>query len=782
MRRISVILAVAALLLVGFIGLTYKIRRGRENAHKADPTPQIEPTLEAIAKSGWKYGKDDPVTNKPIVRISAQSFSAAHEPSAVGLIGVALRIYKKTGDKYTYVYSEAASFSEGDGLMRSQGPVTIVMDVPADKDGANPKDIERLVQVRTSGILYETKSGKADTKEAAAFHFPQGDGTAVGANYDPATGELHLLSNVSLNWVGHSAAENTMHIETADLVYKERERKIYLSPWSKLRRRGTSVDGASSVVSLDEDGNLQQVDSEHAVGSDVRPDKHTDYRADHLVALFNDGGVMTELQATGNAHVVSSEASGTTSLTGDKATLRFAVAAAVGKSGEDSTLHEVLADGHAVADSEPIAKPGVDLADSRFLRSEHIELEMRPDGKNVQEIRTPGKAQLEFKPNAASAPHRFVDASRLRVLYGDDSYIDSFEAWDAATRTDKPAPAARQDTRQDKGEKPSKPAASPPPALTWSDDLTAHFDAGSNQVSTLEQKGHFRYEEGKRKASAEQAFLNQKENRINLVGKARVSDDTGFALADTILMDQTSGDMDAKGHVVSTHAPDKNQKAGTSMLDSTQSMQARADSMTTRESNTKVIYTGHAVVWQAGNRITANRIDIDRDAQTLVASGDVVSELADTSKTGSGPLSAPIFTVVRAPDLQYRDDTRIADYTGGVALTRGSMTVDSKQLRAFLTPKTGQSNDGSSLDHAVADGNVTVLDKTVHGGTRKGTAEHCDYNTKLNKVVLTGGHPEFDDSHKGSTRGRQLTYFSDEDRLIVEGLKSQMAYTQMKKR
>ena len=93
--------------------------------------------------------------------------------------------------------------------------------------------------------------------------------------------------------------------------------------------------------------------------------------------------------------------------------------------------------------SEPLAaaKPRSpeSVPETRILRSEHIELEMKPGGNDVQEIRTSTQAQLEFKPNRAEQSHRVLDASRLRILYGEGSYVDTFLAWNVATHTDKPA-------------------------------------------------------------------------------------------------------------------------------------------------------------------------------------------------------------------------------------------------------------------------------------------------------------------------------------------------------
>jgi lipopolysaccharide export system protein LptA len=225
-------------------------------------------------------------------------------------------------------------------------------------------------------------------------------------------------------------------------------------------------------------------------------------------------------------------------------------------------------------------------------------------------------------------------------------------------------------------------------------------------------------------------------------------------------------------------------------------MQAKADQMQTRENNTKVFYEGHALMWQGASRIAANAIAIDRDDQSLHAVGDVVSELVDnkqsgnpqpTGPAGQSPAAAaaatpPVFTIVRAPEVFYHDDTRLALYTGGVKLTRDKMTVTSKQIKAFLNPKDEKNPGQSSLDHAFADGNVAIFELVQPGRTRTGNAEHCEYYTKEDKVVLNGGAPQMIDTYKGLTKGRQLTYYSSDDHLIVEGENKQLAYTQMKKR
>jgi lipopolysaccharide export system protein LptA len=117
-----------------------------------------------------------------------------------------------------------------------------------------------------------------------------------------------------------------------------------------------------------------------------------------------------------------------------------------------------------------------------------------------------------------------------------------------------------------------------------------------------------------------------------------------------------------------------------------------------------------------------------------------------------------------------------------VKLTREKMTLTAKELLAYLTPNDANKSDESSLDHAFADGDVMISDQVAPNRTRTGIATHCEYYTKENKVVLNGGSPQMVDTVKGVTKGHQLTYYENDDRLIVEGEKKDLAFTQMKKK
>jgi lipopolysaccharide export system protein LptA len=158
------------------------------------------------------------------------------------------------------------------------------------------------------------------------------------------------------------------------------------------------------------------------------------------------------------------------------------------------------------------------------------------------------------------------------------------------------------------------------------------------------------------------------------------------------------------------------------------------------------------------------------------ASGNVVSQFVDKPKKDKDGKPIPaaqqqsVFTMVRAPEMTYTDEDRLAYYRGGVVLNRPNMSVKAREIKAYL--KDSDDNSDSSLDHAFATGQVVIV-QSAPDRTRTGTGEHAEYYIADDKVILEGGQPKMVDSLKGTTMGKQLTYFSKNDRLLVNGVEQQ---------
>jgi lipopolysaccharide export system protein LptA len=273
---------------------------------------------------------------------------------------------------------------------------------------------------------------------------------------------------------------------------------------------------------------------------------------------------------------------------------------------------------------------------------------------------------------------------------------------------------------------------------------------------------------------------------MTLDGSARTWDPTGSVNADRIVLNQKSGDYTADGHVSSTRQPDR-KGASSAMLSNQEVLQAVADRMVSSGDNKHIRYEGNARAWQGANRVDADRIEIDRDRRVMEAHGKVVSQFADKSqeknqeKSSKAKSIAPVFTVVRAPDMTYTEETRVAVYQGGIVLTRPGLTVNSRELQAFLK----SADSDSSLDKAFADGAVKIVSTTNAGKTKRtrtGTSEHAEYYADEQKVILQKGQPLLVDSAKDSTTGEKLTWWANNDRLVNDGAPSKPAVSIIRKK
>ncbi len=756
MRRTRWLFLFAIIFIVVAVGATYlKSKRNLERDAPARP----KPLARNFDGSFGKYIYTDQKGTTPHVEITADKMNESAGSTALDLDGVEMKLYNKDGKNYDLVKTAKAVCDTTAKTLYADGEVDITMAVPAD----GPQH-GRIVRIQSSGVKFDTQSGKANTDRAVRFEFDQGGGGSMGAEYDPQTRELHMKSQIALDWRGKTADSEPMHIESGEAFYREKDSKIILIPWSKLTRGTLRLEGGMSVVTL-EKGEVRLAEIEKGHGTKQDGDRNVEFGSDNMVMNFADGLLVTKITGDRNAHLISSTAAARTTVTGNKMEMGFEA------SGKESTLSTAIAMGKSVAENVPLPKPGAQQGDTRILHSEVIHLKMRSGGQEIESVETDGAATMDFLPNRPGVPKRVMTGDKVWIKYGEDNRIQSFRSVNVTTRTEKPPT-----------EKDIKEKTTPPPGFTSSKEMLATFDPNTSDLSHLDQKSDFKYDEGDRHARADHATLDQAKDLMTLTKGARVWDSTGSAAADTIVMDQKSSDFKADGNVASTRMPDP-KGTSSAMLNTDEIMQARAQHMVSTDNNLKVHYEGHAVAWQGSNRVEADKLDIDRDAEIMTADGNVVSQFVDkdkdkedkkvdgktTAKVKAKPktsAAAPVFTVVHAPKLVYIEETRVAEYTGGVLLQRSdNMTVTGKEIKAYLN----DADADSSLNKTVADGAVKIV-STARGKTRTGTSEHSEYYADEGKVILSGGTPLLVDSKEGRTQGDQLTWWSNDDRLLNNGV------------
>ena len=721
MRRFGPILALIIAGLLAGVGYLYWSIRQRQVDQAAPPPARLDNSLNSQAKE-WAWSQT--VGGKTVVEVRAKDFRQVKDPPLIELNGVELKIFHGEENKFDRVSSAKAHFSIPEGKMVSDGEVDIKLgDVP---DGVLAG---RLMNIHTAGVTFQNQTGKADTDKHATFVLDVGDGEADGATYDPQTRELRLKSNVKLNWRGKNPKALPMLIQAGELIYKEVEHKVWLLGWTKFSRDKLTMSGGASILTIDE-GNLRLIETVQASGSDQHPDRTVDFGADQLQIILAEGARIEKISGQTNARLNSVSKTGRTRIRSQRLDLSF-----VEEKG-DVVLSQALANGAAVAESFPTVDP---KPENRVLKSDAIELKMKPGGREVATMDTHAPGTLEFLPNQPTQRKRRLDAERMNLRYGANNQMEYFRAVKVTTHTD-PAVAPP-------GKPPAKPSAQP--QTTSSENLEAGFDA-KGDLARLEQWGNFRYQEGDRHAVATRAVLDQPKNLMTLTGDARVWDAAGSTDAESIVINQTSGDTVAQGRVRTVRDPHR----------------AVAQRMVTSGNNSKIRYQGQATVWQNDNKLDAEIIDIDRASGTLAAQERVVSMLQDKSK---------VVTVIRAAKMDYSDKEKVAFYSGDVFLTRPQLTVKSKKLRAYLVEEDAESSatlPDSGLDRAFAEGSVEII-QTNGPRTRQGLGEAVDYYVTDGRVILEGGAPQLTETQPGVkpnvTKGRRLTWLANSDKLTVEG-------------
>lgn len=796
MRLLRWLLPAVIVVVVAFVVSTYL--EGLRLYNESGPSlPELLKANFSGCADDWSLTSNEG-DNQPY-EISAKQFCSMQDTDAAELEGLSIKLFHKDDRSvYDLVTTDHAVYDKNTKLLISEGLVEIILGVPADGSSAG-----KLLKIHSSAVQVNTETFVAYTQEHVSFEFDGGQGSAVGAYFDPGSGDLRLLDQVALDWGGAEEDSASMHIESGEGWYVEHEDKVIFYPWSRMKRPDRSglltLEGSISEIYL-EDGAVRKVDVQQADGRHLFADRTLEFGGEFLHAYFDDAGTIEKMEAEHKARLISTESASRTSVYSERLDMDFVLAS------EDPEDGRVLNSAVATGASKIRIDPGADAKekpDSKVLESDVIRVAMRDPGsaqgegaEEIESLVTDGPGTLEFLPNNSINPKRRLEGDRIWIDFGDQNRVRQFRSTRVATLTEPsdPMAAATKTTSQDlvadfdalgvmtalrqKGDfrYDSVPRQDgEEPTHTESDEMTAKF-APTGELTRMEQTGQFRYRQGGNFARADHAVMDETSAEITLTGSARANDPGGSLAADQIVMDRETGDYVADGHVTATRtSSDSSPQDGTPLLSGgSEPLQATAKHMTSKESNTHLRFEGNAKAWQGANRVEAQVLIIDRQAQTLNAQGDVMTQLLDQSE--ENPAEAQAFTIVHAPDFVYDEANRFAHYTGGVVMERPGLRVDSDELRVWLN----QGDDDASLKEAIADGNVEIVSTEPGQQPKHATSEHAQYVVDQQTVWLEGenAHMVIPD-HDIDTKGEQIVWYMATDKVEVSAGKESTVRTKI---
>jgi len=742
------LLALLVLAIATVVGGYHASRKRMRLLAPVRPAP-LPAELQSLSKN-WSWSRSE--GDRPVVEARARDFRQIKEGARFELTEVELKIFSRSGDAYDLVRSQKAEFDPAAERLHSLGPVTLLLGVPA----ASPSPAKGRVEIRTAGLTYDNKTGITSTDQPVRFQFEQGEGASTGAQYDPARRYLWMKSQVEVSGLPSLSgatsgpeprrAARPMRLRAGELHYYEAEQKIEMRPWSSLERGDQGIQAADATVWL-EQGALKKVGANRAEGWNLGPGREVRFGGDRLEAHFTPEGAIASAAGQGNARLVSRAAAGLTRVTGGRVDLEFQTRPGT----EEIELTTARVREQARMESGP---------ETRVLAAEELKLVMRPGGEEVETVETLGAGRLELAPSQPGQWKRTLTADRISARYARGNRVEQLRAsGQAHLRSDPPAAEAE------------RRGARPQPRQSWSDNLDAVFDPASGQMRELRQWSNFRYQEGPRQAKAAGAKFELAEDRITLESEARVWDESGSTSADLLVLEQRQDRFRAEGNVTSTHRERAGSSSGSlpaqAWFSPGQPVHAASVRFHSDQRNRLLRYRGAARLWQPGNSLQAEEIDLDRTGRTLSARGGVVSILTEQDDRRN---LRPRVVTISADSLEYWDEGRRALYSGGVLLRRDSLTVRSAELEAFLRPAEAAGNGQSRLERALARGQVEIVETAAAGSSpRRGRAEQAEFFSADQKVILRGGSPTLEQPDRGSTRGEELTYYLDQERLLVSG-------------
>jgi len=679
-------------------------------------------------------------------------------------------VYGRNSDRYDQIYGDDFEYDQQQGTVVSKGEVHIDLEGNTGgqklDDQAAPRETQNPIHLRTEGMTFNQKTGLAETDGAVEFRVPQASGTARGATYDSKNNELSLHAAIDIQTEGVQAT----HI-VASHGKVTKEPRVLTMDSVQVEGTGRKLLADHATVNLGDDNSVQQMNASGNVRmSTVEGMQVRSPRADMKLgensrvesALFS-GGVDFESgkQAAGGhsgemlLHFVpglkkkmGAAKSASIAVPKDKNAPKIA---GQKDSGETAVLESIYASRGVTL--RQAAKENSKNPQSLAMTSNAMTLAIR-DGNLLSSAKTEGAGKIVLTPTAPKSigEQTTIDAQHFTADFGEKNQLQVIHGMG--------------------GVHVLSHVPGQPDKVSTSDSMVAQFTP-TGEVGRVLQEGNFIFREGESSRSspggqtsfADHANYYPQDDSLMLQGNPRIVNGGMTVTADSIRLLRRSGEAFAQGNVKTTYSTLKLQPNG-ALLATADPVHVTAHAMNAMQLTGVAHYSGGARLWQNSNIVEAQTIDFDQKARTIVAQGDRKHPVSSVFMhvDAKGVAST---VVVNAPKLNYTDSERVARYSGGVTAHGQDAVLRADHADVFLNPVGAGSShiDGpSQLDHIVATTHVLVQQQD-----RRAEGEKLIYTAASGSYVMTGGTPLLSDPTNGTIRGDSLTFFSHDDRVIVEG-------------
>ncbi|MGH9586344.1 MAG: LptA/OstA family protein [Acidobacteriaceae bacterium] len=770
-RGILIVGGLLVAVLIGFIFYAhYRLRHiGR------DLPARLGVNIQQTA-SGYTYSQSS--GGHTLYTLHASKLIEYKKGGNATLHDVSITLYGPQGtNRVDKIYGSDFTFDPTQQIVKAQGVVSIDLQGFGDADHGG-KD---TIHVKTSGLVFNKKTGDADTSGHTEFSSPQASGSCVGAHYNSKTGVLVLDHDVELTSAG--AKPTVLHASHAEVVRSSME-AFLLNPRTEYESEKGSAD--SAIVGFREDGSASSINAKGHVRL-VTKDGAV-LTATNSLTQLNDKSKPTNSELTGGVNYLSKTADGSTSGSANAATLTFG----------DHTMLKHASFRNAVSFVDQVFKLAHDSKGtaSRSITASRLDVDFVPGPKGkhaiAQKVLAMGNASVALHTVPSKGP------PQATTIYGDQLLADltadgkAIRRLNGSGNTEVVELAKDGSTNTSKGDRLAVTFAmgkTPRPATGTGKSAHSRMEIASaiqdGHVILIQQpkQGPGPVLPPTMKAWAQHAEYRASDQVLHLTGSPRLQSGKMLQMsANQIDYQRESGDASALGDVKATYSEKPGAASGPT-LGGEGPVHITADRAVMRRANGASKFFGtdgtDARMWQGGNSILAPVLELTRKPATLRAYGRPDSSGAVVEAnlaSATGKKRATELMRIQSRELYYSDADRRGDFRGDVTARDSDGTIYADDTQVYLTPtaKPGakaaagrRAGKSSELERIVAVGHVVL---TQPG--RKGVGERLVYTAADGRYVLTGAPgnpPRIEDATKGTTMGSTLIFNSQNDSVVVSG-------------
>ena len=766
-------LVVSVCVLIAAVTISYWIARSKVQPVLHNIPQQLGVDIQQTS-DGFSLSKSE--GGRTIYTIKASKAVQFKQGGHAELKNVDIVVYGKNHDRYDQIYGENFTYDQATGDVKALGEVHIDLqgnaEGPTKPDQATPAELKNPLHLVTQSLMFNQKTGIAQTDAVVNFQTEQASGSAKGAYYDSKQNELQLKSDIHIVTKGDRAATisgssglieksprqaviNNVKIEQPDRTLTADKGTLLFSPDNTVQHavaegnvhiesRGTStvdVYGPRGDLNMGPKNSVEQAIVSGGATFDSKGSSAAHGSADTFIVDFEGQNQPSKFHMVKNARMKQDPQAGKPGSSGQP----MEIAA--------DQLDFVLTNGNLLKTGDTVGKAQITIFPA-------------PAGSKPAKAAKPGELGGSDSTTVATA-------GKFHATFDNNNKIQTLHGWPNSKIVS------------------SSPGQPDKTSTADKLDVTFAVDGG---VEKLIQTGNFEYHEpgpnattGGRAAYADIATYTPGDQMLVLTGSPRVIDGGMTTTATHVKMNRQTGEGFADDNVKTTYSDLKPQPDG-ALLANSDPIHVTAQHMTATKQPGIAHYTGNVRLWQTANVVRAPKIDFDNVKRSIVAESDKSQPVSSlfVQQSQNGQLT-PVD--VTADKLTYVDQERRARYTGNVLAKSPTATLTTEQLDVYLKQADPDAKDAttvqkpkgpalpgadapSKIDHMVAIGKVVVTEPN-----RRAVGDRLVYTADDAKYVLTGKTPSIFDAEHGTVWGDSLTFYTHDDRVLVESKRSSPTIT-----